>query len=477
MFKSICRFYKYVLYFISLYSFIKYKDTIHSTKYLNRLEKHIYNCGPIGIKLIQSLIMYDNIIPESLSNKLQYTLENCRLHSWEYTKNIYYKKFKRHIYDDFEISTSDVSDTNNTNYIVGSGSIGQVYKLYSKYLQKYVAVKVKHPDITQEIQYFASTISRVLSICSKFVTIPYKNVIDNFVNNIQKQNDFMSEVTNTQKLRENFKNDTHIIIPEVYDYNEDIIIMSYHEGVEVTQVNKKLLPSVSNDINFILLSSILVHDFIHADLHNGNWKIQLLDNNKYNIVIYDCGLTVSTHNVEFNKEIMFAFMDGNYNNLYDIFDKRYVPSAHEKPCVKVQKMSNFREHINIVLNNPALLPSQRCINTLKYAINNNILVNSNYINLILSIIIPSRIHIYGLDRHAKIVNTNSYNGSKSIIVYYTYVFLLDKMNTYSSLRELLHTYLSKDASNIDFLKKWLYHTFGHDDIGVYKDIITKYNNA
>ena len=144
MFCFIRRVYRYTLFFISLLHFIKNKDSSKIAKYLEKLEKNIYNCGPIGVKLIQFLIMYDGIMPKECAKKLNYTLENCKVHSWIETEHMYYTNYKRHIEDDFIIDSDNID-------VIGSGSIGQVYKLYHRTLDKYVAVKVRHPFIDKEI--------------------------------------------------------------------------------------------------------------------------------------------------------------------------------------------------------------------------------------------------------------------------------------------------------------------------------------
>lgn len=461
--------YNYSMYFYSLYLFIKHKNNNKTNcKHLDRLEKNIYNCGPIGVKLIQLLIMYDNILPDTFRNHLNYTLENCKVHSWDTTVKLYYSNFKSHIYDDYEININE----DNNDKVIGSGSIGQVYKLYSKKLQKYVALKVKHPCIDKEIATFIKITNIVIRVFEVFITIPYKNIICVFLHNINIQKDFIVEAENTQRFKTNFKDDTHIIVPEIYEASNDVIIMSYHEGSDISTLHKKQLYPVSQDINFIILSSIVVHDFIHADLHTGNWKIQLLDNNAYNIIIYDCGLVTSTNNIELNKNIIFSLMDGNYDSLYNIALENYIPYKNEKPIIQVNKFKKLNEYINIITYDSSLLSSQRYIHFLKYCINNEIIRDKNMINLILTFIISSNIQTLGLNRQNKILNINGENGTKSVIIYYTYVLMLHKIKRYKYLHDILYDYVNT-IENMEYLHAWLYSTFGHTDVSVYNDIINK----
>jgi hypothetical protein len=70
-------------------------------------------------------------------------------------------------------------------------------------------------------------------------------------------------------------------------------------------------------MNYIFLTSMLVHDFIHADLHTGNWKITF---NPMRIILYDCGIICKTGDLEFNKQFMRVLFSGNYLDLLDFLN-------------------------------------------------------------------------------------------------------------------------------------------------------------
>ena len=261
--------FKYIQYFYSLHLFIKYKDTDKSIAYLNRFEKNIYNCGPIGVKLIQFILMYDNILSNKLRDRLNYTLEDCKIHSWKETKDLYYINYGKNINEDYklEIDNENENEVENKNNIIGSGSIGQVYKLYNINLQKYVCIKVRHPNIDNEIDEFVKMLNIldvIHNICKRFVTVPYKTIIDTYKKNIIQQKDFINEAKNMIKYHNNFKNDSNIIIPHVYYYSKDFIVMDYHKGVNISEISDKQMKySISYDINFIQLSSIMIYDLLH----------------------------------------------------------------------------------------------------------------------------------------------------------------------------------------------------------------------
>ena len=462
--------YKYFRYFISLHNFIKNNNSHKNHKYFKKLESSIYNCGPFGIKFIQFLIMYDKLIPYTQSKQLYYTLENCKIHSWKDTEELYYKNFNRNIYDDFELADDPLYDHNDK--VIGSGSIGQVYKLYSKSLNKYVAIKVRHPHIDKDIDEFVSTISIIINFTSLFIKIPLKKIIGIYKDNIVIQSDFINEAKNTLQIRTNFKKDNYnIIVPEVYDYKTDFIIMSYHEGKTIDTIDNKTKLMISNDINFIILSSIMVHDFIHSDLHNGNWKIELLENNKYNIIIYDCGLVIQTGNIKFNQDIIHALMVSNYNQYYKMIKNVYQPYKNEKPYVKINKFNELLKYIKTVKSD-SLTPPEKLNKILKYTIENDIVRNNNIINLILTINMTNVIHSIGVDKNKKIFG--NIVESNSFIIFCTYVGILERIKKYEKLKNYFIEYIHTNNNYKANFNNWLLTTFGHDDADIYYDIITKY---
>ena len=468
MFKYLNYFKKYIVYFYALYKFVNNKNNKYNDIYLQRLENAIYNCGPIGVKLIQYIVMYDGILPIKCVNKLNYTFENCKVHSWEDTQRLYYNNFGSHIEDDFDLDLYNdlglVDDIHGYNsHVIGSGSIGQVYKLYHKKLGKYVAVKVRHPNIENDIQMFTKIIRSLINIASRFITVPYKNLILVFTDNIVIQKNFIKEAQNTIQMRNNFIED-NIIIPEVYTYHDDFIIMSYHKGVDINTVNNKLKYAINNDINFLVLSSVLIYDCIHADLHDGNIKVELLPNNKYNIIIYDCGLVISTQNLHFNRDTVMSLISGNYTLVLD--------SILNMHSIEQEKYNITLEFINKIIHNTNISSGERPINIIKYLLDNNIINNNAAINLLLSEVMTSPLHTTVTNKIQKIINMPS--EVDACIIFYIYIGLLDRTKKFKKLKEYFIYYNNCDISYKEIFDKWMFTTFGHNDNDIIYDLVYKY---
>ena len=69
--------------------------------------------------------------------------DDCNWHSLNYTKKIYKETFNKDLDEDYSIEEQ-----------IGSGSIGQVYKIKNKKTKNYDILKVRHPNIENELWLF-----------------------------------------------------------------------------------------------------------------------------------------------------------------------------------------------------------------------------------------------------------------------------------------------------------------------------------
>ena len=109
---------KYSYFVYSLYKLNRYQNK-ENIKYVNDCAT---SCGPMAIKLLQLIIMGDKSLLKT--DQLNFVLEDCNIHPFKETSKLYLKDFGHDITDDYEFHSFD-------GPVVGSGSIGQVYKVYS----------------------------------------------------------------------------------------------------------------------------------------------------------------------------------------------------------------------------------------------------------------------------------------------------------------------------------------------------------
>ena len=91
--------------------------------------------------------------------------------------------------------------------------------------------------------------------------------IDDFVYNLLLQLDFQNEVFNTLKFRRNFKDNTIIVIPEIYYYGKDIIISKFEEGQDLNSLTLFQKQKAGISLYCFIIQMTLFDNFVHGDLH------------------------------------------------------------------------------------------------------------------------------------------------------------------------------------------------------------------
>ena len=273
-----------------LWSTIYYFQKEKSETVFKIIVKNIKESGCVTIKLVQWLLpkieaIYD-INKENPNHKWFYDLEdvyeNCDYHDINYTKKIYKKDFKREIEDDYEIMDE-----------LASGSIGQVYKIKSKYDGRFFAMKVLHPDVNSNL-YLLDHILNILynaPYIKDFCRYYFPVNIREFVRDFTIQTDMVNEGNNLLHYTDVYKDQDIFVIPKVYKFSKNILIMSYEEGTTFDKIDC----SDYMKYKIILLNKIFVknnqhtHRLMHGDLHKGNWKVRVDKENNIKLVIYDFG--------------------------------------------------------------------------------------------------------------------------------------------------------------------------------------------
>jgi predicted unusual protein kinase regulating ubiquinone biosynthesis (AarF/ABC1/UbiB family) len=445
--------------FVHYVNCIQFIISIHRLFY-NECDKNIENviksaeaCGPIGKKLLQFIVMHEGILTLSTKNKLSYIFENCPIHSWKDTEMQYYKEYGRYIDEDFIITPEDTIP-------IGSGTIGQVYKLYSLEYNDYVALKVRHSNVENEVRIFVKTIKDVLYVINMISTIPFTGLVDDFLENIYMQLDYKNEAYNTTVLKKNNLCNHHIIIPTIYYCSESIICMSYHSGIPFTELKETDLVKnkIAYDMFLFNMSSLLIYDFLHCDLHYGNWKIQIDNDANYKIVIYDCGIMGSTHNDAINKRICMACIDGDYNTIYSIIAKD----------INTPNGLRMKKYTEMIMNKKYENHIDRFSDFLKQLLVYKIKFNAEYLTCTQGLIKCLSLLIFSSEKLIKLLGTDG-NRLEVFVCYYSGV--LKKTGKYPELLDYLDNWMLNDPSIEVFFYDWLEEKFGHRDKSVFIDAI------
>ena len=272
----------------------------HNVLYLDQICETIQSCGSVAIKFCQwitpklelmhteenDLVDKERVKPLWLL-KLETFYEHCNEHSIEYTIGEYNRVFHEDFHEKYEILD-----------IIGSGSIGQVYLIQDKPLkdytkrQKYV-MKIIHPNVKYEIKFFRQfykLICKCPCINNKIRnTIPFD--IHAFIDQFEEQSNFILECNNLLKFHEAYKNNDFIVIPHLISVVETIMIMSYEPGesFEECKLNKYQKNKLAMLFGLFTRNNQHILNYNHGDLHKGNWKIRVSEEDDHKLVIYDFG--------------------------------------------------------------------------------------------------------------------------------------------------------------------------------------------
>lgn len=358
MFKFIFNLSKLLSY--SFYIKKKY-DYYHkiSDKDLNIINKYINNCGCIVIKCVQWLIpiLDKEDIDDKILNMLSNVYENNLNQDIKYTNKIYKYQFNKEISDEYDIVD-----------VIGSGSIGQVYKIKCKKSGEKYVMKVKHPNIESQITLFRNIFKYIYNI-KIFNKLFYKyfpfNLID-FLDDFYKQSDFINESNNILYFYHKYHDNPYIIIPKLIKTSENIIIMEYMDGkclddLDINEYNKSKIIIL---LYLFIRNNLLVLNNNHGDLHKYNWKVSNDKlNNIYKIIIYDFGYCFRLTKLEYDNISMLCDLIASNDENMDNYNK-FLKFLYDKPSL----------NINVEYNNRITEPSVLLDQILKISKENNIMI-------------------------------------------------------------------------------------------------------
>lgn len=287
------------------------------------IKKNIVNSGPIYIKFIQWLIPFSKYyIDKKDYNIIEYfndLYDDCPFHDLKYTNKIYKLHNNNNLEDDYDIIEN-----------IGSGSIGQTHLIKSKKDNKEYVIKIKHPP-NNSILY----INTICKIINYFISFPFDEILYIF----KLQLDFNIEASNMISFYNFYKDNDHIIIPKLYKYSKDYIIMEHLKGQdELSDKDNSIKISL---INLFLQNNIRYLNLCHGDLHPGNFSFK---DNK--LIVYDFGLCYVYNNKDFlnlNDDLTYLYSSLSYEDKI----KKFMMAIEIFTNSKVNK----KDYINFINNN------------------------------------------------------------------------------------------------------------------------------
>jgi len=248
--------------------------------------------GPCFIKLGQWMATRPDLFSDELCSHLSNLHSQAPMHSFRHTKRV--------IESSFNVSMNELFDMFE-EHAIASGAIAQVHRAKLKGSNDYVAVKVRHPGVSQTITRDLSIIyyfSRFIDRIETFAWLNLRENILSFSRNMRAQTDLDIEAKSLKQFANNFKFIPMIIFPTPIMHNSSVLIESYETGVPVTEyINGDYSDSLRTRIATLgtnmYLKMMFVDNLVHSDLHPGNILVRLNSHNVPSLVVLDTGMMTS----------------------------------------------------------------------------------------------------------------------------------------------------------------------------------------
>ena len=170
-------------------------------------------------------------------------------------------------------------------------------------------MKVIHPNVGSKLYLIQAIVYLIyrIPILKDYFRYYFPFDMNDFISDFKTQTDMICEGNNLLYFNEIYKDQDVFVIPKVIKLSKNILIMSYEEGECFDDIES----SDYIKMKIILLNKIFVknneytHRLMHGDLHKGNWKVRLCDDDKIKIVIYDYGFCWTMPDYLYGDDLLF----------------------------------------------------------------------------------------------------------------------------------------------------------------------------
>jgi predicted unusual protein kinase regulating ubiquinone biosynthesis (AarF/ABC1/UbiB family) len=274
--------------------------------FIDRLTMRLASINILYVKVFQAFALNNSLIDDTINNKLLKFTDNA---PWNYSdinmKDLHdvADQFDLHLGHGYEVP-------------VNSGMISLVFKVSkNSNMNEKVIIKMKRKNIQEKLDDAIDNLLFSMYLLS-FIPVVNKYQISNIVSKnveiIRHQTNFLEEIDNMNRVRENCKHLKYVKIPtavrEVTEKYPDIIMMEYIDGVKINQIKPDDYEDFAKLVVKFGLVTTIIHGVTHGDLHGGNILFIKDDKDKkypHKIGVIDFGII---YNVESKyKGLLFDF--------------------------------------------------------------------------------------------------------------------------------------------------------------------------
>lgn len=252
--------------------------------------------GPALQKWGQWSATRPDMFPQDLCDTLRYLHSKVPSHSWRHTR--------RTVEAAFGVPLAEVFDEFR-HEPVASGSIAQVHLAVLRSTGEQVAVKVRHPNVMDQLWIDIQLMHGVAWVLDNFVPalqfLHLRSTVAQFSHTIAIQARLDLEAKYLEQMRRNFASWGSVHIPRPLFSAPTLIVETFEPGRTVGSAIQMGIISphdaryIVNRGQDIFLKMLLTDRFMHADLHPGNILVDLTagtGNREPTIVLVDLGMVV-----------------------------------------------------------------------------------------------------------------------------------------------------------------------------------------
>ncbi|KAI9073937.1 hypothetical protein K1719_042425 [Acacia pycnantha] len=318
---------------IAMSPFVDYCGVHFRKRWIHIVRLALEKAGSAFIKWGQWAATRPDLFPQDLCSELAKLHTKAPSHKFSYSRKSIENAFGRKLHEIFE---------NFDEEPVASGSIAQVHRATLKYRYPgqqtkpvVVAVKVRHPGVSEEIRRDFVIINLVAKISSLLPNLKWLRLdesLQQFAVFMMSQVDLSREAAHLSRFIYNFRKWKDVSFPKpLYPLvHPSVLVETYEHGenvlyyVDELEGHERFKTTLAHIGTHALLKMLLVDNFIHADMHPGNIlvrrkqirpsQIQLFKSRPH-VVFLDVGMTTELskreqqHLLEFFKAV--AVLDGH----------------------------------------------------------------------------------------------------------------------------------------------------------------------
>lgn len=358
---------------------VKYILCRNYSSFIDNLTMRLSSINILYVKVFQAFALNNSLIDEEVNNKLLKFTDNA---PWDYSDI--------HLSELIEIANRyDLYLQHGYEVPINSGMISIVFKVYKNNVTRDpIIIKMKRKNIQQKLDEAIDNLLFFVYILS-FIPIINKYQLGEVVNKnveiIRHQTNFLEEIDNMNKVRENCKHLKYVKIPyanrKITEIYPNVIVMDYIEGLKINQVKREDYEPFSKLIVKFGLVTSIVHGLTHGDLHSGNilfikdekddkylHKIGVIDfgiiyevGSHYKGLMFDvltqifdlppkeAAIKLLNSNIIEPKGILEQIPREDYNNIVSCLETIIIETIHGKKADQIQIykfISKLKEHLS-----------------------------------------------------------------------------------------------------------------------------------